>query len=689
MKWGITVMRSKTSFINKGILHNDFKRFTWIGIAYLLGLFLSIPLQILMLYSRGKELGISYDALTYLRVFHFNSSPFQFMLLIIVPVLTGLVLFRYLQVNRAADMEHTLPIKRETLYNTHIVAGLILLLVPLVITALICWVLIAGLGIPVNNLAILSWLSVAMLVNILLFMTSVAIGMFTGMSTVQGLLSYILLLLPSGFSMLLLYNLKIYIYGFAIDVYSEKIAHLSPLIRTAEYSGMPLISTEVMVYLLCSIALYFIGKYLYRRRRLEMAGNAITFDIIAPVLKYSVTFCSMLLVGVYFQYAQNSMGWTYFGYFLGAVLGYFLTEILLNKSWHVFGWKQLKGCGIYGMIIVLMIGLLHFDCTGYEKRLPALDQVESIYLDNSFWALIYNDDPNPIYRQAYSGGFRPLPVFVDPVIQNNIHALHKQIIANIGEKNTAYVESKKATPGERICLAYKLKDGSYIYRQYTIATDKYAEKLKPIYESPEFKKLHYEILSINPGKVNRLDINARDGNKQVRITDTELIRQGIAVLQKDIYEQSFAEMVDQRSPWAEIEVYFNNQYNQYSCGVRWNKSYANFEQWLKSTGKYDQARLMPEDISYAIVAKEPDQKDKNPREPQVVKPEPASIQELETRPGVIKITASDQLESCLRIYQDTYPDNAEYTIMFQLENGGVISGTFSETDVPNFIQEHF
>lgn len=686
MKWGITVMRSKTSFINKGILHNDFKRFTWIGIAYLLGLFLSIPLQILMLYSRGKELGISYDLLTYLRVFHFDSSPFQFMLLIIVPVLTGLVLFRYLQVNRAADMEHTLPIKRETMYNTHIVAGLILLLVPLVITALICWALVTGLGIQINNLAILSWLSVGMLVNILLFMTSVAVGMFTGMSTVQGLLSYILLLLPSGFSMLLLYNLKIYIYGFAIDVYSEKIAHLSPLIRMAEYSGMPLNSTEVMVYLLCSIALYFIGKYLYRRRRLEMAGNAITFDIIAPVLKYSVTFCSMLLVGVYFQHAQNSMGWTYFGYFLGAVLGYFLTEILLNKSWHVFGWKQLKGCGIYGMIIVLMLGLLHFDCTGYEKRLPALDQVESIYLDNSFWALIYNDDPNPIYRQAYRGGFRPLPVFVDSAIQNNIHTLHKQIIANIGKKNAVSVGRKRNIPGERICLAYKLKDGSYIYRQYTITTDKYAEQLKPIYESPEFKKLHYEILSINPGKVNRLEINAREGNKQVRITDPELIRQGIIVLQKDIYEQSFAEMVDQRSPWAEIEVYFNNQY---SCGVRWNKSYANFEQWLKSTGKYDQARLMPEDISYAIVAKGPDQEHKNPREPQAVKPEPTSIQELETRSGVIKITASDQLESCLRIYQDIYPDNGEYTIMFQLKNGGVISGTFSETDVPDFIQEHF
>ena len=51
MKWGIMAMKSKTSFFNRGVLLNDFKRFAWIGAGYLLVLLLSVPLKVFMLYS--------------------------------------------------------------------------------------------------------------------------------------------------------------------------------------------------------------------------------------------------------------------------------------------------------------------------------------------------------------------------------------------------------------------------------------------------------------------------------------------------------------------------------------------------------------------------------------------------------------------------------------------------------------
>lgn len=38
-------MKSKTSFINKGILHNDFKRYGWMGVVYLLAWLSAVPLQ--------------------------------------------------------------------------------------------------------------------------------------------------------------------------------------------------------------------------------------------------------------------------------------------------------------------------------------------------------------------------------------------------------------------------------------------------------------------------------------------------------------------------------------------------------------------------------------------------------------------------------------------------------------------
>ena len=140
-------MKSKTSFINKGILHNDFKRYGWMGVVYLLAWLSAVPLQLVMISSRPEIIKVHYTASTYLRVFEFNNSPLSLFLLLMAPVLAGLLIFRYLQTGKAADLEHSLPIRRETLYNTHLLSGLVLLLFPVMITALVTWAVITGLKI--------------------------------------------------------------------------------------------------------------------------------------------------------------------------------------------------------------------------------------------------------------------------------------------------------------------------------------------------------------------------------------------------------------------------------------------------------------------------------------------------------------------------------------------------------------
>jgi len=94
------------------------------------------------------------------------------------------------------------------------------------------------------------------------------------------------------------------------------------------------------------------------------------------------------------------MAWTYFGYLLGSLLAYFLTEILLNKSLQVFQWRRIQGYGIYAFAMIVLIGLFHYDFTGYEKRLPVLSDVKSIYMDNSFYAFSYVPAAN---AQSYIG----------------------------------------------------------------------------------------------------------------------------------------------------------------------------------------------------------------------------------------------------------------------------------------------
>lgn len=691
MKWGIMVMKLKTSFtnINRGILLNDFKRFAWIGAGYLLVLLLSVPLKVFMLYSKLEDVRINY-VYTYSRIFQFdtNQSFLHVMSLILVPVLTGLLLFRYLQDSQAADTTHALPVKRETLYNTHVVTGIILLFAPLILTALISWALVAGLGIEhVNSTDILSWLSISLLINLLFFMSSVAVGMITGMTTLQGVLSYILLLLPSGLSVLLLDNMRKYIYGFAYDYYFEKIEKLSPLIRLTEISIHPIKPGEIAVYLLSSIALYFVGRYLYRQRHIETAGNAITFDILRPVFKYSVTFCSMLLLGSYFHGVQNSMAWTYFGYLLGSLLAYFLTEILLNKSLQVFQRRHIRGYGIYALAVIVLIGLFHYDFTGYEKRLPELSEVKSIYMDNSFYAFNYVPAAN---AQAYGGSEYDYPpvraIFTGKDNIAGIYSLHQKIVANRLVEKESFLSKRTKDYSERICLAYEMKNGSHIYRQYEIAAPEYADRLKPIYESREYKELHNRILSINPADVDLVEIHASEANKNVRIVDPELIARAVDVLQREVYDETYEEMTasKQRPPWANITVCLKNQRR---VDLDWKKSYADFEQWLKETGKYNQARLLPgEDIASAIVDKMPGLNKQEPdKHPANIRQE---FQQLENKPGVLKITDPEKLELCLRNY-NANGEQAVYKVVFLLNNGGAFSGFISEVEVPAFVKEHF
>lgn len=685
-------MKSKTSFINGGILRNDFKSYGWIGVAYLLGLLLAVPLKILMLYSRGQNLEIIIDARQYVGIFQFESA-FQFMLLVLIPIMTGLWLFRYLQENKRNDMIHALPVKRVTLYNTHIFSGIILLSLPLIITALVSWILVAGMDIEhIGGLLILRWLGISLLLNLVFFMATVFTGICTGISTLQGILTLVLLVLPTGLFELLVMNARIFFYGFAQDYYSIETG-LSPLLRMAEINYLPLQAGEVVAYLLTALILYALGSYLYQRRHLERAGSAIAFDWLRPVFKYGVTFCFMLLIGAYFyQTQQASMAWTYFGYLLGSLLAYFLVEMLLTKSARVWHKQALKGYGIYALVMLIMIGGLNVDFTGFERRQPDLAKVESIYLDSSFYTL-RNADVNrraAAQETEHAYWLKPVPyIFKDQTNLTNIYALHQGLIENRdrdkGLRDKKIINTRyQYWQYENVCLVYNMKNGQRIYRQYNLPKDKYRDLLKPIYESPEAKLLHNDIFRVNPQQIKTLAIHGYDVNKEVLITDPELIKQAMAILKKEILKQSYADMGSNKAPWAELALIINDQQR---INVAWQKSFLEFEQWLIDIDKRDQARVMAnQDIEYAVVVKMPADNEEAWRTLEG-KDGRGEIKEMEKRPGALKITDADKLEICLNDYTTVY--RPVYHLRFLLKNGDTLGGGFSETDVPDFIKEHF
>jgi ABC-2 type transport system permease protein len=677
-------MTSKASFISRGILQSDLKRFWWISAGYLLGM-LSVPLAILTVYGQMEQaVGTSNYPMfvnQLLQVFRLTSPPLQPVLLILVPIAIGLILFQYLQDGRAADMFHALPVKRSTLYNTHILSGLLFLTLPLLFTGLISWVLITRLGMhQVVLLTILAWFGLALLFNLLFFLLSVVTGMVTGMSTVQGALSLVLLLLPSGLGMLLLANAKMYVYGFALDYYLARVsAAVSPLFQLLQVQSIH--AGAVIAYLLVCAVLYLLGLYLYQRRRLEAAGDAIVFGFLRPVFKYGVAFCAMLLVGYYFSSTQNgSLGWTYFGYLLGSLVAYFLCEALLRKSLSVFHRQAVQGYGVFALVMVLLIVWLQFGAGGFEQRLPAENQVQSVYLGNVFpfpgETTAATMIQGPI-QQEYSPILLPQPVYQDAASIADIYDLQRALIASRSrEKALGLANESRMRVTTPLYLIYNLKNGSHFVRQYHVNLSDYGRQLKPLYESREYRYLHNPILSVNPADVAEMSITPEPTEKGVQLADQEQLRKAVAALQNDLLQQTYEQMTSGRPEWANIDILLQNGQ---MTELPWEKSDVNFSRYLQNIGAYDNARIMPDDLQCALVLKTTGAGS--------VPTDNQTLLALENSSGCLKVTDSQQLESCLLQY--TGQDQQPYQVIFVLKGGNTFAGAFSGTDAPAFVKKYF
>src|SRR5690606_2731896 len=155
--------------------------------------------------------------------------------------------------------------------------------------------------------------------------------------------------------------------------------------------------------------------------------------------------------------------------------------------WYIFQWQRFKGYGIYALVVIVLIGGLNLDITGYEKRMPPLGEVESVYLDSSFFLLDHRRD---LPAETYPPGLGPVPpIFIEPENLASIHSLHEAIIKSPEAKRVQQF-GKQRIFRESTCLVYALKEGRRFYRQYRINGAELGNKLKPIYESREYKKLH-------------------------------------------------------------------------------------------------------------------------------------------------------------------------------------------------------
>jgi ABC-2 type transport system permease protein len=659
-------MKLKISCFNKGVLRNDIKSFGWIGICYLLFLLFEVPFKILMINSNNAAHSTAFQD-----IFLYNNV--LMLSIAVIPVLTAILLFRYIQSKKSVDMIHCLPIKRVKLYDNHIFIGILILVVPVLITALSALLLKGALNLNTTDFTvktIASWTGRTILFNIVIFLSSVLIGMFTGLSSAQGILTYIFLFLPRGLTPLINYNLNFFVYGFTNDLYSVRhsvlatvssplekyyfsnsIPFYSPIERYLAHT--PMTSMEIFKYIIFCIVFYLVARFAYHKRSLEVASNAVPFKHLQPVFKYGLTFCCMLLGGIYFggiyfNGPKYRFYWVIFGYAIASLIGYIIAEIAITKSLRIF--RHIKGYFIYVIIIVLVLIGINSDIIGYEKRIPSLTNIESIYLDGAFYTISENDQ-----RGVYS----------EKETFNTIVKLHQKLITN--KKFFKYSSDSH----KQVAILYNLKNGKQIKRQYNVSPQEYDEYLKPVYESKEYKKMYNVILNIDyNSSIDKISINPIFANKNVTITNPKEIKEAIEILKNDVLNETYKDIMAEDDVWANIIISSSDVKKIQRIDLSWKKSYKGFENWLKQKGYYTKARTMPEDVDYALIEKRTD----TPFENNNVKR--------------LKIMDKSKLEICLTNFSNN--SDGQYVLYLHMKNGANPRYlNFEDEDVPDFVKEYF
>lgn len=452
-------MKSKISFFNAGIFKSMLKRFWPLWTAYFAVWFMCLPLPLLV----ARLQGIKESAVTVVAAAMKTSVDASVVSGFLMGILAAMAVFGFLYNSRSCGMIASTPVRREAVFCSAYLAGVLPVLAANLFIAVLNWLFTLSSGI--EGACIFKMNAILFAVNSLEFLIFFSIAAFIAMLTAN-IVALPALYLIFNFVFLGMEYVVRMLYGMFVFGYNELpdciLEFMSPLIYLFTRIGLSATKTAVTLtnwsallgYIIAAVVLTAAALLLYRKRRMESAGDVIAVKSLRPVFKFCVTACSALCFGLLFfviisslfTSLSTSMLVLSAGLIIGAFIGYFASEMLLKKSFHVFkgNWK---GFVITAVLCIVFAFVCVTDLFDLSSRLPDIDDIEMIVCN----------------REA--GGY-------DVTERSDIEAIldvNKAIIDD-RDKYEGLDDTGYESVGY-VSLRYKLRDGRVICRGYTLLID--------------------------------------------------------------------------------------------------------------------------------------------------------------------------------------------------------------------------
>lgn len=218
--------------------------------------------------------------------------------------------------------------------------------------------------------------------------------------------------------------------------------------------------------------------FLLKTREMERSGDVIAVGWLRPVALYVFTIGCALVLGelmltLFPSSTSNNFWYVLLFLILGAFIGYFFAQMLLQKTIRVFktGWL---GYGACCLVLILAFGTAKFDLFGYSCRLPARAEIAAAGLTVSQYdSSTYTTD--------------------DAAFISDVLALHTALVE---EKSAQEARRSALTLGtdmtQAFYITYRMTDGSVLQRYYDIVytdaeleqPDSLIARFESLYNSP-------------------------------------------------------------------------------------------------------------------------------------------------------------------------------------------------------------
>jgi|GEM_PF-771991 len=445
-------MRSGKSFFNKTLYIHDLKRGWPIWLTYFLVYLFPLVAEV-----QNFAHGYNRSAADFANEDIFFFTAITPVVSIIFGVLAAMTLFNYLYSPRSANGLHALPLKREGHFLTHFAAGMSYFIIPNAVLAALSLLFELYLG-SVNISVIL--LNFIYMTLILLFFFSFAVfcAQFAGHIVALPVFYIIWNFFFAVLTVIMRQVLTMMLFGFHNLYRLQEIAiNLTPVVRLMEAVDLWSLTNHdavfwIVVYAIAGCVFAVAALLLYRCRQLETAGDIIAIWQAKPVFRYGVALFFGSLMALFtmsiFGYANDIV--FYVMMVLWGLLGYYVAEMLLHKSFRVFK-KGFKGAVGYALAMLVLLVGIRLDFTGFERRVPNPAQVENIGVIG-------------LYMQSNDTASNRHNSFQTAEEIEALTQIHQAILdqRNDGDKYNYYSDTQTIT------ITYQLKDGSSMSRLYLI-----------------------------------------------------------------------------------------------------------------------------------------------------------------------------------------------------------------------------